>query len=783
MELVSQFTEDAVAQEDHNCDRPACHKRILKNDPCHYVANMIPGQLGRFVCEACFVGYQRKISSSVRPSARRAPLILSQSILSQSHGSTSRLLPDPQIIRQSVNAAQRKSTINPPPVVPFSQPSGSSMSRTPGPDILVPSSWQQSQNLGQHKVPNTAGYSIYHAQYNSESPPAETITLEILAVYEGNSRKKYGHDINIGTICEGKKDIDAQIDAPGLINLAFNTVIPKLLVFGNGFPWRINEFTVWDAAWVDLSTHPSHVPYFFSQCLVPSRCGQKVPTFKSKQFTLAVTVPAAQWVEYEEWLDKIEEQRHHQSIAQDSPTATSTALEFRRDTDNAGNGDEFLGADDWNSVKDSDTEGTSNVELEGSNNLDSAQDRHTPSLLANDSDSEQDRRTPSLPENNSDSEQDRCTSSLPENDSDSVQDRCAPSLSAKRTHVRAESDSHLSTVSPPHKKVTLSMRKGADVLRLPNRDYLREALKCGGSADPGVSSKVFDRHHEDVQYYPIPTRSLPEILKTPQYRSFELDISDSSIGQLTIDVPLRSMIGIGAFKTAHPGWLTLSPVVSSGLGSRTQHPVVVKWPFFRVPIQAVAATATASIKIMRYSSVDKLKNVLKESKVMYWAKSLLNYTYDYIDHHISTSSTPPPFEIPRVRFVDAGVALGYGQRTATASAGSRPGAKLADTTGGTVSAVYLLEERITFGDNEEFTKFIHNMDCVPSLDADEYGYDLAVFLMFTQHIQSVSEGGDVFGDGNIEAMVNEFECKHACNHYCKWPGFGLGPFISLEKDN
>ncbi|KAG1890174.1 hypothetical protein F4604DRAFT_1568268 [Suillus subluteus] len=189
------------------------------------------------------------------------------------------------------------------------------------------------------------------------------------------------------------------------------------------------------------------------------------------------------------------------------------------------------------------------------------------------------------------------------------------------------------------------------------------------------------------------------------------------------------MIGIGAFKMAHPGWLTLSPVVSSGLGSRTQHPVVVKRPFFRVPIQAVAATATASIKITRYSSADELENVLKESKGMYWAKSLLDYTYDYIDHHISTSSTPPPFEIPRVCFVDAGVALGYGQRTATASAGSRPGAKLADPTGGTVSAVYLLEEHITFGDNKEFTHDFRKFDIAnrPS------NFDSPVRVSHTQH--------------------------------------------------
>lgn len=247
---------------------------------------------------------------------------------------------------------------------------------------------------------------------------------------------------------------------------------------------------------------------------------------------------------------------------------------------------------------------------------------------------------------------------------------------------------------------------------------------------------VFDRHHEDIEYYPIPTRSLTEILKTPQYRTFELDISDSHIGQLTIDIPLHSMIGIGAFKTAHPGWLTLSPIVSSGLGSRSQHGVVVKRPFYRVPPTSQAAT---SLKIVRYSSVDELKHVLKESIVMYWAKSLLNYTYDYIDHHISTSPTPPPFEIPRVRFVDAGVALGYGQR----SASSKPGDK-SNTKAGTVSAVYLLEERIVFDDNQEFTKFIHNMDYVPSLDEDQYGYDLAVFLAFTQHIQYVQTEGLAF---------------------------------------
>lgn len=121
---------------------------------------------------------------------------------------------------------------------------------------------------------------------------------------------------------------------------------------------------------------------------------------------------------------------------------------------------------------------------------------------------------------------------------------------------------------------------------------------------------------------------------------------------------------------------------------------------------------------------------------MYWAKSLLDYTYDYINHHISMSPTPPPFQIPRVHFVDAGVALGFSQCNTCP--------KSADTKAGSVLAVYLLEERILFNDNEVFTKFIHNMDCVPSLDEDEYGYDLAIFLAFMQHLQYVQTEGLAF---------------------------------------
>jgi hypothetical protein len=96
-ELVTQFTEDAFANEDRICQRPSCATKIRKGEPCFYIATIIQGQPGRFVCGACHQRYQRKAATGVRPS-------------------TGGLLPDPQRIRQSVNAGQRlsPSSISPP---------------------------------------------------------------------------------------------------------------------------------------------------------------------------------------------------------------------------------------------------------------------------------------------------------------------------------------------------------------------------------------------------------------------------------------------------------------------------------------------------------------------------------------------------------------------------------------------------------------------------------------------------------------------------------------------
>jgi hypothetical protein len=41
---------------------------------------------------------------------------------------------------------------------------------------------------------------------------------------------------------------------------------------------------------------------------------------------------------------------------------------------------------------------------------------------------------------------------------------------------------------------------------------------------------------------------------------------------------------------------------------------------------------------------------------------------------------------------------------------------------------------------------------------------------------SVSDGDDIFGEGNISKAVSEFEKRHVCNDFCKSPGFSLDTF-------
>lgn len=108
-------------------------------------------------------------------------------------------------------------------------------------------------------------------------------------------------------------------------------------------------------------------------------------------------------------------------------------------------------------------------------------------------------------------------------------------------------------------------------------------------------------------------------------------------------------------------------------------------------------------------------------------------TYMFIDCSISKSTTAPDFEIPQLRFVNAGLTIGY----ATTFGGG--GSWSVNCKAGLVSMAYLVEELIP--DAKSCVKFIHNGTCRPLPHLDDPAYEIAEFLAFTQHIQYIKTGG------------------------------------------
>ncbi|KAG2134629.1 hypothetical protein BD769DRAFT_1665069 [Suillus cothurnatus] len=558
-EIISQFTEDAYAKEDHICDRPVCRAKIRKGEPCFYVATIEPGQPGRNVCASCHAHYKKNPATSVRPTHRAEQLCL----FTSARGSINDRAPDLCTIQQSVNAAQWKLTVNPPPVVAMPH-------HAAGPDVMIPTSWQGSSQptgpstlwpgQGSSRSAGSIGYSSQHGLYGMERerqakmayatglPPAETILIEISAVHEGGGRKKHG--VPIGNICEGKKGINAQIDAPGLIKLALVTIVPKLQIFGSEFVWRVNEFIVRDSGWVDLSSHQPLVAYFYNQCQQLSRKGSKTMVFKSKQFTLMVVVPEAQWIEYENWWEDAEMNAAHiMDLESEFDTATTT---------------------------------NDGVIL--------------PMPMTTET-----------------------------------------TLSPPQKTTTATTSTNFSTPSPPRKRDVVPA-----ALCSPNRDRLKEVLRIGGGTDIDVK-QVFGRQNERIHFYLIPSRSMTDLLLDKNH-SFSVETAEWSVGELIIDTSAQGLIGVGGFKTAHTGWLTLMAPLKAGPGSVARDKIVSKRPYHKV--FATPTATTGPYKIAHYSLVDELSKLFREANVLYWAKSLLKLTYDFINHCIASSSEPPPFLIP-----------------------------------------------------------------------------------------------------------------------------------------
>jgi hypothetical protein len=107
---------------------------------------------------------------------------------------------------------------------------------------------------------------------------------------------------------------------------------------------------------------------------------------------------------------------------------------------------------------------------------------------------------------------------------------------------------------------------------------------------------------------------------------------------------------------------------------------------------------------------------MMEITCLVWAQGLLQLAYSFVDG-ILKDRGDPPFPIPRMRFVQAALAMEQ------------------DGTG-----VYLLEEFI----GGKFRKYLNNVSAEPLQLSTVDDQNRAEFLAFTQHVQYWKTGKQVF---------------------------------------
>jgi len=113
--------------------------------------------------------------------------------------------------------------------------------------------------------------------------------------------------------------------------------------------------------------------------------------------------------------------------------------------------------------------------------------------------------------------------------------------------------------------------------------------------------------------------------------------------------------------------------------------------------------------------------------------ALLDFTYNYVDQCIADARVAPPFVVPRLWFVEAGLLFAY-------SADHVEPHRIPGCKPGTIGTTYLVKEII----DDEFFKYIHNGDASPLYLTNVEANEVAEFLVFTQHVQYAKTGGQVY---------------------------------------
>ncbi|KAJ7832142.1 hypothetical protein B0H14DRAFT_3142965 [Mycena olivaceomarginata] len=723
-EIFAVFTEDQAATQAIFCQRQECGRQIQPNDPRFNIRNQNVNGKSKTVCRRPTKSRDPANEQDVE-NIRRQVIDARKKDAPESARRVTAVMhpPSPQ------GSSQFNHSLMPPPPVPGY------------PRVAIPSSWSGYTSYpmpgSQWNEPpgyrHANGYSDAHSQYNVhraawaqrayQGNQAETIGI-IMQVLRDVPGKTKG--IVVENLTEGK-EIPASSTPSYLIDLVLNTMQPKLSEATHGFNFGRSRPVIRDVVrWINLADESPNTPWFYEQCLVTSssKSKDKGRIFKRPKtsFAVALVLSAGQWEEYLAYHASIDLDEMERRI---QPSAClpqfGHALKLYRDVPE--------------------------VKTRSAHHL-------QPKLMLH-------------------------SASKPMSGVPQIEGKWMWAQFCSRSEMLLTVIKQV-LLDRPQTPPSRKRGRSESVYISPDRTRLRKVLAVNGATD---ISRAHNMHtSECIEFYPLHQCLLQELLgseEAPGTQFFACDPANALQGSIVVE--FTTDIGMGTFKTAHTGHRSLIHLPEQGLGTTLNQLVAVK-QMYRSPKN----TGTSSNRaVVRFAPADEYAQTVQEANLLYWAASLMEFTYSFIHRFLSKSSADPPFEIPQLRFVHAGVAVSHDQAIGT---------NISKTT--SIRRTYLVEEFINES-SEGFVKFVHNGDASPLLDLDDPLYEIAEFLCFTQHVQyfktdgtvflsdlqgsaslltdpqimtspKIADGRDIFGAGNVGNVFEKFPEQHICNTYCKW---------------
>ena len=205
--------------------------------------------------------------------------------------------------------------------------------------------------------------------------------------------------------------------------------------------------------------------------------------------------------------------------------------------------------------------------------------------------------------------------------------------------------------------------------------------------------------------YPVQLKTIDKLLADPRRRNEDNLATEPTVVDLVLNRDPKKRPK-GATKMAFFGTANVD-IFRNGEGGK----ICAKQTYYILQGDGPRAKQ----RMIAHDRATQLRNLSTETSCLVWASSLLSLVYAFIEKQLKRAGSPPPFDIPQLRFIKAALAIEQNDKND--------------------NNAFFLEEHINPDVEGPFRKYLNNDSAKPLALRDRADQERGEFLAFTQHVQ------------------------------------------------